>query len=265
MSKILILFFLFCLVSCAHYEGKYQYKLKSNIPYSDDIKNERLMGDLYLSSNKNAPLVIVVHGGGWRSRSKSDMDSTSISLAQNGFNVFNINYQFSPKFRHPTQIDNLELALNFLKTKYKNKLSFNKVGLWGYSSGAHTVLMYALTRDKSIDAIVSGGSPYDFNWYKNSPYIKDYMGFYRKNHIDDYAQASPITHLNSSSPPMFLFHGKEDNLLEHSQMTAFEAKAIKLGIKVKSLTVDFWGHAMTFAWSAKPLESGIKFLKGELL
>ncbi len=264
MKKSLI-FLLLCLVasSCATYKADETYKIIEDIPYTTNKTDERLQGDLYLSSKDNSPIVFVVHGGGWSSRNKSDMDNVSVSLASHGFNVFNINYRLSPEHRHPAAIEDLSEAVLFIKKNYP-KIDSSKVALWGYSSGAHTSLMYGMVHNREVKAIVSGGAPYDLAWYKFSPYIKDYLGEHREGFLKEYYEASPINHIRKGGPAFFLYHGKSDSLLEHSQMTNFEGRLLMAGVEVESLSVSWWGHATLLLFSKEPIVKGIKFIKRKL-
>lgn len=266
LDKIIPNFTLITLItSCASFNSNKEFTLLKDLAYTKDLDNVRLQGDLYLSKIKNAPIVFVVHGGGWSSRSKSDTENISESLASHGFNVFNINYRLAPKFKHPAAIDDLESAINFIKEKYPKEVDFSKIGLWGYSSGAHTVSIYGLTRgDKGVKAIVAGGGPYDFNWYPHSPYIHDYMGYYREGHLKDYLQASPISFVDKSSPSFFLYHGISDNLVEYAQMTNLEAKLKLKGVDVESYSVRFWGHINTFLFSKESIKRGVIYLQKRL-
>lgn len=267
MSKKL--FCLLILVSCASYEGDKSYTVTNDIYYSG-AKDVREQGDIYIPEGTGPfPLVVTVHGGGWKSRSRKDMDSIAESLAAHGFVVFNINYRFSPEHRHPAPIDDLEKAIRFLKSnKEKFKISPEKIGLWGYSSGGHTTSYYALTRAQSDDlkvkAVVSGGAPYDFTWYPQSPYINGYTGFYRDQNLNLYIEASASSKVNALAPPFFLYHAINDELVEFAQQSAFEAKLKEKNVEVKTHNIKFWGHATAFALPDEPVEKGIEFLKEKL-
>lgn len=257
------------LSACASYRGDQAFETRNDLYYADS-KDERQQGDIYIPQGKGPyPAVIVVHGGGWKSRDRKDMNSIAESLAENGFVVFNINYRFSPKDKHPAPIDDLQSAIIYLKKNSgEYKVAAEKIGLWGYSSGGHTVSYYALTRaasaDLKVSAVVSGGAPYDFTWYPHSPYIKSYTGFYRDENLKYYFDASAVTQITKDAPPFFLYHGEKDRLVEWPQMTAFAAKLKANNIEVKSHSVKFWGHAMAFAMVDEPVELGIKFLKKKL-
>ena len=248
--------FFFFLISCASFKSDQKYTVKGDISYGT---HERHVGDFYQSNVMDAPLVVVVHGGGWRGRDKGDTKLIAESLASHGFNVFNINYRLAPEYKHPAPIGDLELAIKFCKEKFQ----FSKLALWGYSAGAHISLMYGLRHD-DVAAIVSGGAPYDLSWYEHSPYIVPYLGYDREGRVRDYLNASPVTYLHKDAPPMFLYHSIADDLVEHAQMRVFYTKGELLGLKIETYDVKFWSHINTFVFAKGPVVKGIKFLKSKL-
>lgn len=261
MKLFINLFLALILFSCASYKSNQEYDLKKNVGYGE---HKRQVGNLYLSKKENAPMVITVHGGGWDSRDNTDFTSIAKSLASHGYNVFNINYRLAPKYKHPAPIDDLELAIKYLKKNYPKKFNQDKIALWGYSAGAQITFLYALKRDRSIKAIIGGGGPYNFTWWPTSPIITPYMGVKHDDDIKAWMDASPYFHLHKNAPSIFMYHGEEDNLVEHSQMTELRSKAMLLGLDIETHSVGFWGHAFTFVFSDEAVKKAIKFLNKRL-
>lgn len=267
--KSFLLLLVLLLTSCASYKGPLEYELKKNLFYSDS-QSTRQQADIYIPEGSGPfPGVILVHGGGWTGRDRSDMESIARSLASNGFVVMNINYRLAPEFKHPAPIEDLESALKYIKANETDfKLTKERIGLWGYSSGGHTASFYALTRannpELSVKAVVSGGAPYDLTWYPFSPYIKKYLGDFRDQLLFEYKNASASSWVTEKAPPFFLYHGKTDKLVEFAQSASFEAQLKLAGVSASLLPISFWGHETTFALLDEPVEQGVKFLKEKL-
>jgi acetyl esterase/lipase len=267
MKKVAILS-LALLVSCS-YKGSFSYVKMANLDYGI-TEQERQRGDLYLpDDNKKKAGVILVHGGGWKSRDRSDMATIAESLVSHGLVVLNINYRLAPEYRHPSPVEDLELAVKYLRKNAENiNLDPERIGLWGYSSGGHTVSFYALTRshdtDLKVSAVVSGGAPYDFSWYPHSPYIKGYLGKFRDEIPKAYRLASASEHVVPQAPPFFLYHAVNDRLVEYAQTSAFEAKLKEMNIPVQVHAINFWGHGPAFVFSGKAIEKGVDFFKEKL-
>lgn len=261
--KLVLLF----LIGCASYKGDIPYRTEKFF-YSDD-KSERQSGEAYIpSEGENLPGVVMVHGGGWDSRNYEDNRSIARSLASHGYTVININYRFPPKHLHPAPIEDLGLAIAwFKKNSSRLKLNPEKIGLWGYSAGGHITSLYALQKVGSADsvqAVVSGGTPYDLTWYTHSPIIGPYIGNRRDKKLEDYFQASPAWHIKKGAPPFFIYHAQNDKLVEYAQATSFEARMKREGNSIKRYKVPFWGHAFAFIFSDEAVKKGIKFLNKEL-
>jgi len=85
-------------------------------------KNEELLAEL--GKDKKWPLIIFVHGGGWDSGNENMLDPVYAvpRLVQNGFAVATLNYRLAPKYKFPAPIDDLKLAIDYLKkndSKYR--------------------------------------------------------------------------------------------------------------------------------------------------
>ncbi len=247
IKKMVLIGFYFSFQSaCVHYRGNLALPAAKELYYSEQ---QGLKGQLYLDEKaigkKNGRLVILVHGGGWSSRDLSDMENIAESLATHGFIVFNIDYRLAPQFRHPSAAKDVLKATQFIQ-KYLNKKGVKelKTAVWGYSSGAHTASLFALKLAPEagviIDVVVAGGGPYDLSFYPESPYIKNYLGFFRKGKVEAYDEASPIRYVSPSSPKFFLYHAREDQLVEWVQMTAFEAELERKKVFSESYLIPFW-------------------------
>lgn len=260
-------FLLLLLLGCATYKGDIPYKTETF--YYADGEQERQSGEAYIPlEGNNLPGVVMVHGGGWNSRNFEDNRSIAQSLASHGYAVININYRFAPKDLHPAPIEDLGMAIVwFKKNAARFRLNPEKIGLWGYSAGGHITSLYALQKTGTADAVqavVSGGAPYDLTWYTHSPLISPYIGERRDKKLEEYFQASPAWNIKKGAPPFFIFHAKNDKLVEYAQATSFEARMKREGNSIKRYKVPFWGHALAFILSDEAVKKGIKFLDKEL-
>ncbi len=244
--------------------GDKRFTSKENIYYKN-VQQERLKAKVYIPEAGPAPGVILVHGGGWQTRDLDDMESIAQSLASHGYVVFNINYRFSPEFKHPTPINDLGDAHDyFVKHAKEYKLDPKRLALWGYSSGGHTVSYFGLKNKDKVKVVVTGGAPYDFTWYTHSPYISKYLGKFRDEALAEYIAASPSYLVEKDSPTFFIYHAISDKLVEYAQATSFEAKFLEKGVPVKRFDVSFWGHGNAFAFSDEAVKQAILFLKEKL-
>lgn len=267
--KFLLLVSILFLCSCANFEGPKKFNTLEKINYSTSFNDERHLSEAYIPEGPGPfPAVIVVHGGGWSSRSYEDMRSVSKSLASHGFSVLSINYRLAPEAKHPAPIEDLKEAWkHFLANGEKYKIDRKKLALWGYSSGGHISSYYALTNrdpETKLSAVVAGGTPFDLTWYPFSPYINKYLGKFRDQMLNEYVEASPVSHIHKDAPPFFMYHGLQDKLVEPAQSASMQAKLKMAGVEAHLHLVNFWGHSNTFIFSDESVEKGIRFLKEKM-
>ncbi len=230
--------------------------------------------DVYLPNQKGLkPAVLVVHGGGWSSRSRRDMNFYSEQLAGQGFVVVNCSYRLAPEYLFPSAVEDVRDAYNWMiQNSHRFQIDENKIGALGYSAGAHIVTLLSswASMGKSgfnhikFRMIAGGGGVYDFMVYPFSPYIKRFTSYYRDQNPELYLDASPLHRLGQNLPHFFLFHAEKDELVEHDQMVRF-AQEIRLnGGSVETHTVSKLGHIYTFLFGLHALQKTILAFKKHL-
>lgn len=284
------------LSSCASYQQNYIDSPKNHPAYSyEDVKNphfntikdiiytpegwpKALAADLYLPQNLPAnvnawPTVLMVHGGGWSNRDRSDMDFISGKLAEHGYAVFNIEYRLVPQFIYPAPVKDLQMALLWLQNNAaKYNLDLNRLNAWGFSSGAHLVTQVASVTPgeaqttkfspplPKIRSVVAEGTPADLSVYSNSPIIVPFLGGVKPNENPAlYKEASPINHISSDDPPVFLYHGKLDQLVEKEQSINYYNALRKAGVPAELYLHPLWGHITMFIFGRDAENKAIKF------
>lgn len=104
--------------------------------------------DIYTPANASrAPVVILVHGGGWQTGSKSSASFITNKVAHfsaRGFVTVSINYRLSPAVVHPAHVDDVAAAIAWVR---RNITSHGgdpeRIFLLGHSAGAHLVSLVA--------------------------------------------------------------------------------------------------------------------------
>jgi len=98
------------------------------------------------------PLVVYVHGGGWRrgdSRTNgafANFPDVLASLAARGYVVAAINYRLSGEARYPAAVRDVNSAIAFLRLHARDwHIDPGRIVLWGDSAGAHLAAMSATT------------------------------------------------------------------------------------------------------------------------
>ena len=134
----------------------------NNIKVTKDIEfavvnNQSLKLDLYQPKKpKGTPLVVWIHGGGWR---KGTKERCYIDwLPKHGYTVASISYRYSSVAKFPAQIHDCKGAVRWLRANAE-KYGYNpkKIFVAGSSAGGHlTALMATTSENKELEGAVGG-------------------------------------------------------------------------------------------------------------
>lgn len=202
----------------AHSQSDKQVKsVIENISYSE---HRRQAFDLYLTSQKNRPVVVFVHGGGWSMGNKRVGEKMGRFFVDNGFNFVSTNYRLFPEVGADDQAQDIAFAIkSLIEISEKFSIDSSNIGLIGHSAGAHLAALTALNQKyfnvaridrKNLKAVVLlDGAGYDI-----SKQMKDGItsGLYRQVFGEDekqHRELSPITYADRALHPAFQIHHVE--------------------------------------------------------
>ena len=220
------------------------------------------------------PVVVFIHGGGWRRGNKTAGIVRLIPLAQRGYFGATIDYRLSDEAIFPAQIEDCKCAIRFLRAKAKEyKLDAKHIGVWGTSAGGHLVALLGTSggakdlegkggwekESSRVQAVVDCFGPTDFlkliedakksgrsvEQLKRigaaSP-INQLLGgpFWEKE--DACRRASPVTYVTKDDPPFLILHGDQDPLVPLSQSEVLNDDLKKAGVKTTLHVVKGAGH-----------------------
>jgi len=182
--------------------------------------------DLYhvVYNDEPLPVVLVIHGGAWRTGNREQLSRLNTHLAAKRYAVAAIDYRLAPQHPHPAALEDVRAAIEFLKQNAQRLgIDPNRIVLLGRSAGGHLALLTAYTiRDPSIRGVISFYAPTDLRWNWEHPadpdvvdsraVVGDFMGGSLDELGDAYDRASPISHA-SRAPATLLIHGGFDPMV----------------------------------------------------
>lgn len=252
-----------------------EFDARTGITFSPDNWPEELQADLYLPDGyEPTPAVLLVHGGGWERRSREDMAWIAEHLASRGFAVMNIDYRFAPEHTFPAQLYDLQIAMSWLHANAGTyNLDDGAISAFGFSSGAHLVSLMAVVAasQHSLNqpyggdaarpqAVVAGGLPADLRTFGSGKLIRQFLGGDQEDIPGIYQAASPITHITSSTPPFFLFHGAQDMLVPADQAREFRERLSEYRVENELYLMYLRGHITSFLTAGNAVEKATDFL-----
>ncbi|MBT8213083.1 MAG: alpha/beta hydrolase [Acidimicrobiia bacterium] len=219
----------------------YPYRTPDHIEVLEDVEySDGLTLDLYRTAGDGKPIVVQIHGGGWRGGHKRQQARPLLHrMARDGWLAASVSYPLSPQATFPDHLIALKRAIAFLR---KNAAEFGGDGSFiavtGGSAGGHLSALLALTAnrpeyqpgfestDTSVQAAVPLYGVYDFlnrnetrdNW----PLIPRAV---MKEAVDPdsprYREASPLDQVHQGAPPFFVIHGTHDSLVRSDEARHF--------------------------------------------
>jgi acetyl esterase/lipase len=216
---------------------------KENIYYCATSNPQQTL-DLYRPrghNNENLPVLVYIHGGGWRGGHKRNgiINSYGPLFLKHDMAIASVNYRLNSPHPYPDQNDDIACALTYL-TKNANTLHIDpsQMVFFGESAGGQLAAFAALNVPYKgfgynppagvIDlygvsdfSTILGGPRPDYN-------ARRYLG---RGYSQVAREASPINYVTTHSPPFLLIHGKADKVVPITQSRLLYDKLIKAGAK----------------------------------
>jgi acetyl esterase/lipase len=195
-------------------------------------------------SDRPTPVIIFIHGGGFRSGDRSGVGAAFIRTCQAaGFSVASINYRLSNEAPFPAFMHDGARAVQFLRHKAAEwNIDPKRIAATGGSAGAGIALWLAfhddLAKPDSEDPVarqstrlvcaigVNGQSSYDPRFFVEHglapavehPFIVPFYGIPRAEFDTPKAhklfdEAAPITHVTKDDPPAMMIYSQKDTPL----------------------------------------------------
>jgi acetyl esterase/lipase len=169
---------------------------------------------------RNAPAVLLLHGGGWRQGDRSQLRGYGILLGRKGYVCVCSEYRLMQESIWPAQIHDVKAALRWMRANAGELgLDPEKIAVEGNSAGAHLSLMAAGTANLP-EFEGEGGNPGVGTGVAASIAIYAPALLQPNELVDallgprateaDYQRASPVHYARRDFPPTLLIHGTAD-------------------------------------------------------
>lgn len=188
------------------------------------INNRKLHLDAYYNTfNKRNPTVVILHGGGWKSGNKSQMETFAIELASKGYSCFTIEFRLSPEAIYPAAIFDVKKAIQYLrKNATKFNVNPNKIAVLGCSSGGQMAALLGTTNGNTnfedddtnnktrsnVQAIINIDGILAFKHPESTEgkVAGLWLGGSYEEKPTVWQQASPLNHTNKNTAPVLFIN-----------------------------------------------------------
>ncbi|MFL6197882.1 MAG: alpha/beta hydrolase fold domain-containing protein [Thermoanaerobaculia bacterium] len=246
------------------------------------------------------PVVVWIHGGGWKSGSRLPIPTRVSDLCLRGYAVASVDYRLTTTALWPAQIQDVRGAVRWLRAHASEYgLDTDRFAAWGESAGGHLAALLATSGGVptitigSVSADLEGttGGNLDpssrvqavVDWYGATDFLQ--MRFYPTtvNHdgatsdeskliggaIQDnperVATADPITYVDAGDPPLLAMHGTLDKLIPFNQSQLLVDALNAAGASATLRPVQGAGHGGSAFDKASVVQPVYDFLDAALL
>jgi acetyl esterase/lipase len=254
-----------------------------------EVDGQPLLLDLYLPADaSNAPLLIWVHGGGWRAGARSPV--SSLEFVRAGYALASVDYRLSPVAPFPAQSHDIKAAIRYLRAHASELgVDASRIGALGVSAGAHLAALVGVTNgdaalegdvggnlDRSSDvqaivsyfgasnltSILSQSTPFGLNI--REPGLDLLFGGPPDERVELARLASPVFHVDEADPPLFLLHGDQDPQMPINQSHELHGVYKSTGLEVHFEVVHGAAHGGEGFFDAERMALVLAFLDQHL-
>ena len=277
-------------------QGKIEYSEKfADVNYVGDSKVYHTL-DVYLPKEvKDAyPVVIHTYGSAWsmnNSKGSADLNTICAALLKAGYAVVTPNHRSASDAIYPAQLHDLKAVVRFLRgNAAKYKIDTNFIAMSGFSSGGHLSSLVATTcglkEGKSgsvtvdlvgdlggftqysscIDAATLWSPPTDIytmnpinNFMGSGTYEGAFIGVEREGNKDKWMVASSPYYASEDDPPVIMFHGTGDQIVNPEQSQELYDSLKKHNVVTELVSVPNGTHGGTEMYVSENLDKMVSF------
>lgn len=199
------------------------------------------------------PVILAIHGGGWRRYGKADYGPKVAPLTRSGFAVVALDYTLSAPGRPswPANLEDVRAAVRWVRAN-AGRFGFDpgRVAAMGESAGGHLAALLgtdAEDPESRVQAVVDYYGPADLlALMGQSPAaagaVRQFLGPGPEADPGRYRDASPTAHVDPTDPPMLIVQGMADTLVPPAQARALAAALTAAGVPNRLILLPGVGH-----------------------
>jgi acetyl esterase/lipase len=213
-------------------------------------------------SDKRAPAILCIHGGGFRAGKREAWDARCQKMAERGYVAATVTYRLAPQHPFPAAIHDVKAAVRWLRANAdRYHIDPDHIGVVGDSAGGHLVQFLGVTESRP-EFEGTGGAPDHssrvscvVNYYGPSDFTKSYgksvdaaqvlplwLGGDLEHEHHKHVLASPLNWITPAAAPTLLIHGTEDKYVAFEQAQWAFDRMKAADVEVELLKLEGAGH-----------------------
>lgn len=207
------------------------------------------------------PLILIIHGGYWKSGDKAVHVQQGVEFVELGYTVASVNYRLSAEHKFPAVIEDIYDAIKYL-TEHADEYNIDpeRIVTYGGSAGGHLSAFIGLAANTpgrsyneginpaAVKGIISLYGMHDLTLpiQREHPFTEQFIGKTYEKDPETYREASPISHVDRNDPPVLLVHGSLDGSVSVQNSDALSKKLEEVGVPYTFDRVEGWSHGLDY-------------------
>ncbi len=231
--------------------------------------------DLYRPAGARLPVVVFVHGGGWKSGYRAEFVPMALRLTEHGYAAVTVSYRLSGEARYPAAVQDVQDAVRWVRAHAAEfGLDANRIALAGGSAGGQIAALAGVTAGDDVKAIVNIDGLSDFTTELALKYEDDpsknpssagawFGGRYGEKKAL-WRAASPIQYLHAGMPPILFIVSGQPRFSAGRE--AMRAQMANLGVASDQLILEGTPHSFWLfdPWLQPTVDKTVAFLQRHL-
>lgn len=205
--------------------------------------------DIYVPPGevRNAPAVILVHGGSWRTGDRTQLRGYGYLIGREGYICIAPEYRLVTESAWPGALHDVKAAIRWTRAHAAELgIDPNRIAIEGNSAGAHLALLAAMTEgdptfegdggtpgvSTEVCAVLAVYPPVLLSAGEFDPAAVPWLVVDPDPDPVAAAAASPLTHVRPGLPPTLLIHGTADALVPWQASLRMYEALMEAGVPV---------------------------------
>lgn len=230
------------------------------------------------------PVVLCIHGGGFRAGHRDGNNAHCLKLAQRGFVAATVSYRLAPKYQFPAAVHDVKAAVRWLRANaMKYQIDPARIGVTGDSAGGHLAQFLGVTagvkvfegdggnadQSSRVTCVVNRYGPSDFtkSYAKSvdaAEVLPLFLGGDLQTALQRHIHSSPLNWVTPDAAPTLILHGTEDKYVAYEQGVWLRDRLQACGVEVELVTFEGAGHGFKGADAEKAERTTFVYLEKHL-